>query len=968
MFYLIPRYLNCTNWNTELAKFEDFLQELNPTNYCIVGDLNARISDVQVLDTNFLIQLPNIRKSRCSKDKVINNQGKKLIELIEQFGGIVLNGRAGKDVQGEYSFCGSMGSSVIDYCICSYSLLQYVDDFAIASKPYSDHMPLCLKIKTFYSDVDRNDKPALQRLHWNNKFAGTYVEKLSMLASSIDLHTDVSVDELASTLTNKVKQAYETRPNKKFFEPKKKWFDWKCARYRTAMLRNLRIYRKEHTFVNKLRYSTARAKFLKICDNKKLEFYNKNLDQLNKVKCSSDWWQLSNSLKSRSHTVKGNLTANDFKSHFSALLNNTDNIPSISWAMPYLTDSVLDSPIEYCEISSVIKSLKLNKAPGQDGISYEFYRFAPDSFINEILSVFNKIFLQEKIPSSFQKSILIPLFKKGDVSQPSNYRGLSLMDTLCKIFNTLLLNRLTEWIEYNKVLNEFQAGFRKHYSTVDNIFNLVNIVNLNSLNNKFTYAFFVDFSCAFDTIPRNCLFYKLSCLGLSSKLIRILQFAYEKTESRIWDGTSFSDPFSVNLGVKQGCILSPILFSLYVNDLADALPHGVNVADINVKILLYADDIVILSDSQAKLQQMIDALFSYCTMWCLKVNLNKSKIVVFRSGPRISSNLNWKFGNDCIDIVNSYKYLGIDITYNLSFKKHLQNKLAASKLAINSTWSKYINHPKISKHNKLRIFHAASRSIMLYAAQVWGYQKYDEVEKLFRFFIKKMLYLPTTTPNYMLHLETGLDPLYISTLRLHFCYINKALNMNRNRLPRILAETIIAKNEFWAKEWTNLQQILNFTASNSNQPLCSDWKPIIALLINKERENNVLKATTSQHHDLYSQLNYSVTPLLASNYSSRITSLIIKARGGMLDLNARAFRINSISTCALCNLEIAENTYHFLGVCPIYNGFRLQYFGKAQLGITEVLNILNGSDFNNMYKYVEISLKYRKLIINEFET
>ena len=101
---------------------------------------------------------------------------------------------------------------------------------------------------------------------------------------------------------------------------------------------------------------------------------------------------------------------------------------------------------------------------------------------------------------------------------------------------------------------------------------------------------------------------------------------------------------------------------------------------------------------------------------CLLCNLvafcNKSKVLVFRTGSRLSNSLEFKYGYDNIEILNSYKYLGVDITYNLSSKKHLQNELSAAKLAINSTWSKYINHPLISKDNKTKIFNVASRSIM----------------------------------------------------------------------------------------------------------------------------------------------------------------------------------------------------------------------------------------------------------------
>lgn len=201
-------------------------------------------------------------------------------------------------------------------------------------------------------------------------------------------------------------------------------------------------------------------------------------------------------------------------------------------------------------------------------------------------------------------------------------------------------------------------------------------------NKKKTYAFFVDFSCAFYLLPRNSLFYKLSCFGLSSKVIRVLQKLYENTSSRVWDNKSLSDDFLVNIGVKQYCLLSPLLFSLYLNDLHEVLPGGVSVAGTIVKILMYADDLVFLSDCPTKLQCMIDHLHSYCTVWGLKINLNKSKIVVFREGSKISSNMKWNYGENPIEVLNEYKYLGIILNYNLSFNKHLNSRLVASRNAV----------------------------------------------------------------------------------------------------------------------------------------------------------------------------------------------------------------------------------------------------------------------------------------------
>jgi len=183
--------------------------------------------------------------------------------------------------------------------------------------------------------------------------------------------------------------------------------------------------------------------------------------------------------------------------------------------------------------------------------------------------------------------------------------------------------------------------------------------------------------------------------------------------------------------------------------LHDILPGGIEIAGINIKVLLYADDLVLISDSSDGLQTMINAFHEYCSHWCLTVNLEKSKVMVFRKGARLSANLSWKYGDHEIQIVNEYKYLGVLLQYNLSFNKHLDEKLSTSKLAINSTWLSYLYNPKIKISNKIKIFESTARSIMHYGSAVWGYKRFDQVEKLLRFFLKKVLFLPQNTPNYV---------------------------------------------------------------------------------------------------------------------------------------------------------------------------------------------------------------------------
>ena len=140
------------------------------------------------------------------------------------------------------------------------------------------------------------------------------------------------------------------------------------------------------------------------------------------------------------------------------------------------------------------------------------------------------------------------------------------------------------------------------------------------------------------------------------------------------------------------------------------------------------------------------------------------------------------------------------------------------------------------------------------------------------------------------------------------------------------------------------------------------------LVIASEQNEYTQSARASQFHDLYSKLDYSLSPLPFIHYSSRITSTIIRARGGLLDLYSRPFRYSSVGLCTLCNLDASENMLHFIGVCPLYKDLRRKYFGESVLCSDDVINLLNGRrvNFYILYKYLEVSLRFREMVLNEF--
>ena len=191
-------------------------------------------------------------------------------------------------------------------------------------------------------------------------------------------------------------------------------------------------------------------------------------------------------------------------------------------------------------------------------------------------------------PENWSEGFIVPIYKKGDIHELSNYRGITLFSTLRKLFTRILNNRLNKCAEEYNVYIEAQAGFRKHMDTIDNIFILNGLITHCINNNEYLYCCFVDFTKAFDYVERDILWYKLTKIGVRGRMLDIIKSVYNTVKSRVKNNNTLSESFSCNIGVRQGECLSPYLFAMYVNDPEQELgDKGVNGIDIGmVKLLL----------------------------------------------------------------------------------------------------------------------------------------------------------------------------------------------------------------------------------------------------------------------------------------------------------------------------------------------------------------------------------------------
>ena len=230
-------------------------------------------------------------------------------------------------------------------------------------------------------------------------------------------------------------------------------------------------------------------------------------------------------------------------------------------------------------------------------------------------------------------SIITPIPKSstGDARNPLHHRGISLAPACYKLYCGVLNSRLEAWVDENNLLCDEQNGFRKSRSTLDHLSTLTSIIETRKANKTDTYVAFIDFSKAYDSIPRNNLWAKLKQKGLCGRLYNALISLYKTVKSCVRINGLTTDFFDVNCGLKQGCLLSPLLFNLYIDDLVrdmNLLNVGIDIDDEKLCILLYADDVILIADTEADLQSLLNCLYDWSERNGLKINNDKSKLFI----------------------------------------------------------------------------------------------------------------------------------------------------------------------------------------------------------------------------------------------------------------------------------------------------------------------------------------------------
>ena len=423
------------------------------------------------------------------------------------------------------------------------------------------------------------------------------------------------------------KKNRDTKKKKKNCGKKKKWFDKSCEEAKKeaeSAIKNLRRYPKDP--VVRGRYNKLKKQYKTLIRTKKRMFRESILMKIQNLESRDpkEFWKLVKDLRERKrNNLSDNIDPQTWYEWFKKLNQSeiSDNDKTLSTIIKNMEDfapkfsKTLDEYISIQEIKSAATKLKNNKSTCNDLISNEMIKCCVNThFIKVIRLLFNLIIINLYYPKEWKLGLLIPIFKSDDSFDPSNYRGITVTSCLSKLFTLIMNERLVKYLNENSIMNHNQIGFRKNFRTSDHVFVLNTILNSYFSHNKPVYACFVDFSKAYDSVWRTALFYKLIVNQVSCRFIKLIQSMYSGLQSAVKLSYGITPFFESLIGVRQGCNLSPMLFNLFLNDLPeifDSKCDPIRICNTELSCLLYADDLLILSETETGLRASINKLHSY---------------------------------------------------------------------------------------------------------------------------------------------------------------------------------------------------------------------------------------------------------------------------------------------------------------------------------------------------------------------
>ena len=455
-------------------------------------------------------------------------------------------------------------------------------------------------------------------------------------------------------------------------------------------------------------------------------------------------WKAINQLTNKNSAVvttnTNDVTAEDLNTYFSSvgskvISTNHSKSNDLQILKTYLRSKNVRSnlsipPMTVSDVYNALRHLKENGARDLDGLDGKVLKLSAPIITDTLTYIYNLCIDKNHIPKTFKTAKVIPIYKNGCRSDPSNYRPISVLSLLSKPLEKHINTWILKHLNQNKLLHPNQSGFRENHSCHTALIKLADNWLHNINKNEYCGALFVDFKKAFDIIDHDLLLRKLELYGLSDNTVNLLKSYLTNRQQCVRVNSSISSLKTLTNGVPQGSVLGPLLFSIYINDLPLSIKNECE---------LFADDTTIHSGSpdlgtlQASLQDSINDLANWSEMNHMVLHPQKTKYMLITTRQK-RQNLETKLrpltiNNQIIDEVDNHKVLGVTIDNNLSWTNHLTS--LCKRICVKTHQLSKIKH-FLNLHSRNLFFKTQIQSLIDYSSTLWDTASANTLKPLIR--------------------------------------------------------------------------------------------------------------------------------------------------------------------------------------------------------------------------------------------
>ena len=645
--------------------------------------------------------------------------------------------------------------SLLDYIFVSHDLIPFIDQVSIVDSGdvLSDHFPvrLTLSIDLVTSHKPKKSLPTI--INWKNIDEPTRINYEQVMESCLDkihvphiLHGHYScndsnhiftIEKYYSDIVHCIQMADLQLPRSTPTTTKGYWSEelnalkhdsiiahdfWKlngCPRVGPIFEAKKNAY-----YRYKLRLKESKS-----------TFDQRGIDDLNEDLANGEHHKFWKSFKYYNHSRGGQSSringlnddydiANCFATNFKDIFSNHDTPQSSrllsefgllykDYSDGHCNDTINHLYLSWSEMLLVMSKLKLGKSSASF-VKAEHLIYGSPKLAWHLHLLFNSMIQHSYVPYEFLNGVISPLIKdsEGNHSDIQNYRGL----TLGVVFSYLFEHALLLKIGHLLTSDSLQFGYKKSHSTSHAIYSLNECVEYFTNRGSNVFAAFLDCTKGFDKVCHSGIFIKLIKRGVPLCILNLIIYWYSNMTSVVkWNG-KFSQSFRVFTGVRQGGVLSPHLFSVYVDDLIAklrTLKNGCHIANVFLACLVYADDILLLAPCRSAMQILLSTCEDYGFSWCLTYNPSKTKVMVFGKNPDTPSL--FMYGN-LLEYVHEYKYLGVTVVAGSKFTTSNLKPLIKFRSSANT-----ILNTRLSEHVQLKLLYSMCVPNVTYASEVLQY-------------------------------------------------------------------------------------------------------------------------------------------------------------------------------------------------------------------------------------------------------